>query len=259
MADGSCILLTRGSTVPVTMPVRAEADEPRRPHRSPAVLVRAGVLLAMLAGLAALTSRTGDGWLCDVDARISSLVARRRGTAVIRAAHAVSALAEPAAVAAPLAAATVLAVRKDGWHAAFKPFGTVITGMAVRRGLSRMIARPRPPGANWLIAPEGFSLPSKHTTLAALTAGACALGVGAGPHASDRAVLVAASGIGASRICLGVHWPSDVLAGWLFAAAWLDVVRALPARDQRSRRWPGVDKYEPSTASGGLLTGRTGQ
>jgi len=244
--------------VPVTTSAWAEADDPRSPHWSPAALTRAGVLFAMLAGLAALTSRADNGWLCGVDARISYLVARRRGTGAIRAAHAVSALAEPAMVAAPLAAAGLLSARGDGWHAAFKPSLTVITGMAIRRGLSRMIARPRPPSANWLIAPEGFSLPSKHTTLAALSAGACALAVGAGPHASDKAVLVAASGVGASRICLGVHWPTDVLAGWLFAAAWLDVLRALPACNQRSRRWPGVVKLQSSTKSSDLLTGRTG-
>lgn len=194
-----------------------------RHHPSPVLLMRAGVLLGMLAALAAVTSRTDGGWLSDVDARITSLVARRRNTAVIRAAHAASALAEPGVAAAPLAAAALLAVRRDGWHAAFRPCLTVIAGMTVRRGLSRMIARPRPPAANWLIEPEGFSLPSKHTTLAALTAGACALSLGARRPARDMAVIMAAASVGASRIYLGVHWPTDVLAGWLLAAAWLDL------------------------------------
>jgi len=38
------------------------------------------------------------------------------------------------------------------------------------------------------------------------------------------ATLVAAAGVGANRVYLGVHWPADVAAGWLFAEGWLCVV-----------------------------------
>ena len=90
-----------------------------------------------------------------------------------------------------------------------------------RRRLSRVIARQRPPADAWLAEPEGFSLPSKHTTLAVLTVGAAARAAGIRGAPAQAAMLLAASGVGASRVCLGVHWPADVVTGWLFAAGWL--------------------------------------
>jgi len=33
--------------------------------------------------------------------------------------------------------------------------------------------------------------------------------------------------VGASRLYLGVHYPSDILAGWLASCAWIGLVRII--------------------------------
>ncbi|MCM2431100.1 phosphatase PAP2 family protein [Streptomyces sp. RKAG337] len=39
-----------------------------------------------------------------------------------------------------------------------------------------------------------------------------------------------AAAVGGTRVYLGMHWPSDVLAGWLLAAAWIGLGATLYAR-----------------------------
>jgi len=186
---------------------------------------RLAVAAAAFAGVAVLASAADRGWLAHADRRAFEAVRTRRGPAATRVAHAVSALAEPGVVYPVLVLAGVATARRDGWWRAGAPCLAVAGGATARRRLSRLIARQRPPAAAWLIEPEGFSLPSKHTTLAVLAAGATAraLGVRGGPLRATT--LLAGAGIGASRIYLGVHWPTDVIAGWLFAEGWLRVTR----------------------------------
>lgn len=145
----------------------------------------------------------------------------RRRPAAVATARAVSALAEPAFCSPVLAACAVTVARRAGWREGCAPCLVVASGAVVRRLMSRAIARERPPAAAWLTEPEGFSLPSKHTTLAVLTAGACTRSLRAGSATRYALPLLAAAAVGTSRVCLGVHWPSDILAAWLFAEGWL--------------------------------------
>jgi membrane-associated phospholipid phosphatase len=179
--------------------------------------VRAAIMA--FAAPVALAAAVGHGWPASVDHAGFRMVLARRCPAGTAIARAVSALAEPGVIYPLLAAAGV--ARRGGWRGACVPCLVVASGAVARRRLSRVIARPRPPAETWLSEPEGFSLPSKHTALAALAAGACVRALGARGAVMQAAPALAAAAVGTSRVYLGVHWPADVLAGWLFAEAWL--------------------------------------
>ncbi|MFE3887281.1 phosphatase PAP2 family protein [Streptomyces lydicus] len=99
-------------------------------------------------------------------------------------------------------------------------------GQAIRYGLMELLARPRPPAEDWAAHASGYAFPSGHATTSALAAGILAWGIArrARPAAARTwwAVLALwAAGVGLTRVYLSVHWPGDVLAGWLLAATLL--------------------------------------
>lgn len=116
---------------------------------------------------------------------------------------------------------------------------------AVRFAVMSLVARPRPPMADWATHASGWSFPSGHTTTSAVTGGLLVLAVLARAPRCERTLVLLSVGwavlVGLSRVYLGVHWFSDVLGGWLFAICWLSLfayvgARFLPGVHPRRRR-----------------------
>jgi len=97
-----------------------------------------------------------------------------------------------------------------------------LTTLGLQEGLKVVVARPRPHLWPWLIAPSGYAFPSGHALASATFYPLLARDVGrrwpAGRLLAWSLAFLLALFIGVGRLYLGVHWPSDVVAGWALGA-----------------------------------------
>ena len=119
-----------------------------------------------------------------------------------------------------------------------------------------LVGRPRPAPALAVIGEDGYAFPSGHSTASLVTFGILAWLVAT---VATRRLLritvwavaaVLACGVGLSRLYLGVHYLSDVLAAWALGAGWLAVVivSATSATSLR-RRARAAEMSDPAVES----------
>ena len=126
-------------------------------------------------------------------------------------------------------------------HMAFFVCGSVLGGTIAGTILKDLFHRPRPDLVPYSAYFSGASFPSGHSLMSAvtyLTLGALL----ARSHERRRLkayfLLVAISltfAVGVTRVYLGVHWPTDVLAGWTAGAVWALLCWLLARRLQSQR------------------------
>jgi undecaprenyl-diphosphatase len=136
-------------------------------------------------------------------------------------------------VALVVAALLLLALAVRGrlrWLAVLLAFGAWVGEAGAVTLAKHIVQRQRPPMNIWLKTAHGWSWPSGHTATAALVF--AVLGAVVTQILSSRVTRVAAwataaiavAAVGFSRIELGVHWTTDVVASLAFVSSWVLVI-----------------------------------
>jgi undecaprenyl-diphosphatase len=217
-------------------------------------------LAAVAAGLVALVITTvgfagvaedvaQHNGLATSDARDLSIVTDHRSALLVTAARALTDLGTITVVAAVALAAGYLLWRRGArLGLAIAPALSLgAAGVAAAIGKS-LVGRSRPPIGLRLVNETEPSFPSGHTTDATALYVALALVVAIVVFRRPLARILVVTGagllggiVGLSRLELGVHWPTDVMAGWTLGATialavtiTAAVASNLPAGDRRS-------------------------
>ncbi|WP_245413502.1 phosphatase PAP2 family protein [Mangrovicella endophytica] len=133
-----------------------------------------------------------------------------------------------------------LLIRRQGGAALFLILA-IAGGQVLSTILKTLFARARPDLVPHSTTVFTASFPSGHAMLSAvtyLTIGTLLMRVEGERRVKIFAMSVAIALtllVGISRVYLGVHWPTDVLAGWCIGAAWAMVCWALALWLQRRR------------------------
>jgi membrane-associated phospholipid phosphatase len=176
-----------------------------------------GLLIPIGIGLRAL-ARIAAG----PDHRVVADAVASRSDTLTSAAHAASVLGRSWVLILATVVLGLGLVSRIRWRA-FGPLVAVLGAEVLQHAIKALIQRPRP------LVPRlehvaGSSFPSGHATESTAVALALVLLVGRRPRreriaaALTATLLVAA--IAASRVYLGVHYPTDVAAGITLGAAW---------------------------------------
>lgn len=192
-----------------------------------------------LLGLTAVVLTARHGSVLPIDRAAHTWSLHRRPAALVTAARVVTATGTGVFPYAAAVAAGLTAGRDIRHRLAYAAgaLAFLLLGQALRFGLMEAVGRPRPAVGDWATHASGFAFPSGHATTSALMAGLLVAAIGhrarlyraraAASGTSTCAAAVAvllgcwAAAVGVSRVLLGVHWATDVVAGWLFAAVWL--------------------------------------
>ncbi len=126
--------------------------------------------------------------------------------------------------------------------------------------LKYVYQRPRP-SIEWLIDTIGYSFPSWHTASTMMIAGAVVIIVhqrmkkGIARLVLQAVLILLAVLVAVSRIYIGVHYPTDIIGGWLLAVTLLQMM--YPFYDQKRFEWRFQSKQNSQFDTNSYCKGRS--
>ncbi len=226
-------------------PVRAEATARRR-RRWGKQASLAAVVLGATGAFLALTCTIGGQNGSRFDRAVLRTVGRARHPLSNAAVRTVSVLGSVPGAGAISLAAVVLARSRP--RLATQIVVGALGGISAELGFKRIFRRKRPTILLHLEHVSSSSFPSGHSMAAsALYLTLAFVASRSRRLRSDRGSLLAGAGalattIGATRVYLGVHWPTDVLGGLALGTAWACIAEA-------AFNLTGADRVEREVAS----------
>ena len=183
-------------------------------------------LLSALAVLAVATLGVAvsfDSTLARLDLAVVEVAHRLSSEQGLALAFAATDLASTPAVLLVGALAALSLVLRGHWHGAVSVAVSVGATQLVVFVIKNLVERGRPPASAAFVDAAGYAFPSAHAASGVALYGLLALLVVRRLRGRKRvavcAVALAAVGfLGLTRVYLGAHYPSDVLAGWLVGA-----------------------------------------
>ena len=190
-----------------------------------------------------ITKVLANTGLQRADARADVVLARDRTPAWNAVTHYVTLLAETTTVVVVgLVVFLLLGLLLRRWRESVFLAVALVGEVTIFVATTLLVHRHRPPVPHLDPAPPTSSFPSGHTAASvALYGGLALIASRTVRQAAVRAVVVVLGvvvplAVALSRIYRGMHFPTDVLAGGLLAAAWLAVIAPvlLPGRPPRT-------------------------
>ena len=166
---------------------------------------------------------------------------------------------------AGLAVGLYFVIRRRDWRPLALLTAAVAGAIVLYQIVKAVVGRPRPPAAIWIGHFTGAAFPSGHATQSAAFYAMLAIVLGMGLSVRMRVVAWNAAAlvvliVGASRVYLGAHWLTDVLAGYALGVCWVAVVTAVllatapGARSRPSRSSPSSTSASSCPAGGSSAT-----